>query len=444
MGNCIAKLKNSQNGKDVTLLVLGLDNAGKTTTIHGVKGDNTNEVAPTIGFQSYDLHTNNFAVKIFDLGGGGNIRGIWRNYLAEAHGIIFVIDSADLQRLEECRVTFDELISDQRLKNKPVLVLANKQDKPEAIDELELCTRMKLDEVVNRNQCPAKVILCSACPSYKKKREKSVKLDRGIKNGYNWLLDKIADNYDTLKERIDKDVTEQKKKEAEEKELRLERVRIRREQRENEAADMHDRPRPDGLSSEELPNESPLTSVAPVENDPAVNPQNLPNFVNEGFVADERTLGSDNLNNGDSVVFASVASSGLVKETAGTAEHPRALSAASLKEVVRDTPTPTKHETNNASMSDVLPKNGSPLALPQSVASLQNGNDDSESVSSSNTEKKRKKKRKHKKRNKIDPSVTGDTLQGKLAPIRNAPDPALIGKLPPIRATPNYSSEVEL
>lgn len=482
------RFKKKGNDQVITLLALGLDNAGKTTIIQAVKGEPSLEVAPTMGFESFELKTKKFDVKIYDLGGGARIRGIWQNYLAEAHGIIYVIDSADIEKLEECRVIFDETLSDDRVRGKSILILANKQDKPEAVDELDLCMRMKFDEVVNRNECHSKVVLCSALPSHGRKKPKMSKLDRGIMNGYLWLLDMIERDFDSLQERIDNEVGEQKKQEAKERAERIERVRKRREERERQEKALDDegvtddRPQPEGISYQDLPNESPQDSRdapksitagagAELSNDKyqSVQRHNADNSYmsldNESIKV--RTGHSENGNAespavevthniaAESALPGAIAASSnehipstSEKQNEEVSEHPRALSAASLKELVRDTPTTTKLHGTDSTLS-ALPTELNPnVAKHDSVVSLQNKDDESCSVSSSTTtEKKRKKKRKHKKRNKIEPghSDESESLQGKLAPIRNAPDsnPGY-GKLPPIGGTPNFSSDVEL
>lgn len=470
MGNCVARFKKKDDKRAVTLLALGLDNAGKTTTILGVKGELTSEVAPTMGFESFELQTANFDVKIYDLGGGARIRGIWQNYLAEAHGIIYVVDSADVEKMQECQIIFEETLSDNRVCGKPILILANKQDKPGSIDELELCTRMKLDDVVNRNQCHSKVVLCSALPSHGRKTPKQSKLDRGITNGYQWLLDMINQDYESLQERIDNDVGEQKKQEANERAERIERVRKRREEREQQEIAVEergvtdDRPQPEGISYQDLPNES---SHDP---QPTVKMAQTPGFNGNQSNGENHSIGDNTeepeqseLEN-NHIVTESILPGAVVAQETSTSnahnltnisdkqadeipEHPRALSAASLKELVRDTPTPTNLHGTDSTLS-ALPSELNPnVAKHDSVVSLQNKDDESGSVSSATTEKKRKKKRKHKKRNKIEPgnSDESESLQGKLAPIRNAPDSNTgFGKLPPIGVSPNFSSDVEL
>lgn len=62
--------------------MLGLDNAGKTAAVKGLAGELPDTV-PTVGFAVVTLHYQNYTVKVYDLGGGDNIRGIWPQYFVD-------------------------------------------------------------------------------------------------------------------------------------------------------------------------------------------------------------------------------------------------------------------------------------------------------------------------------------------------------------------------
>ena len=87
--------------RNIVLLMLGLDNAGKTCTAKMLVGEDLETVAPTIGFSKVSTKYKGFNVTIYDLGGSKSFRGIWPKYYHEVHGFIFVVDSADDQRLDE-------------------------------------------------------------------------------------------------------------------------------------------------------------------------------------------------------------------------------------------------------------------------------------------------------------------------------------------------------
>jgi ADP-ribosylation factor-like protein 13B len=82
----------------------------------------TTGITPTIGFASSSFRMRGCNVTVFDLGGGPQIRGIWKNYYAEVHGIIFVIDASDAQRIGESRDVLEDVVKDRRMSGKPLLL----------------------------------------------------------------------------------------------------------------------------------------------------------------------------------------------------------------------------------------------------------------------------------------------------------------------------------
>ncbi|XP_070814005.1 ADP-ribosylation factor-like protein 13B isoform X4 [Chaetodon trifascialis] len=214
--------------RKVTLVMVGLDNAGKTATVRGIQGDNPQDVAPTVGFSKVDLKQGKFEVTIFDLGGGKRIRGIWKNYYSESHGVVFVVDSSDVQRIQETRETMAEVLQHPRIAGKPVLVLANKQDQEGALAEADIIENLSLEKLVNENKCLCQIEPCSAVLGYGKK------VDKSIKKGLKWLLNNIAKDYEAITERVQKDTAEQRAQEEQDKKERAERVRRIREERERQ------------------------------------------------------------------------------------------------------------------------------------------------------------------------------------------------------------------
>ncbi|XP_045915662.1 ADP-ribosylation factor-like protein 13B isoform X3 [Micropterus dolomieu] len=229
MANCCNWLKRwREPARKVTLVMVGLDNAGKTATVRGIQGENPQDVAPTVGFSKVDLKQGKFEVTIFDLGGGKRIRGIWKNYYSESHGVVFVVDSSDVQRIQETRDTMAEVLQHPRIAGKPVLVLANKQDQEGALAEADIIENLSLEKLVNENKCLCQIEPCSAVLGYGKK------VDKSIKKGLKWLLNNIAKDYEAITERVQKDTAEQRAQEDQDKKERAERVRRIREERERQ------------------------------------------------------------------------------------------------------------------------------------------------------------------------------------------------------------------
>ncbi|XP_044522864.1 ADP-ribosylation factor-like protein 13B isoform X1 [Gracilinanus agilis] len=233
MGECCSFLKKPEDPiRKVTLVMVGLDNAGKTATAKGMQGECPEDVAPTVGFSKIDLKQGKFEVTIFDLGGGKRIRGIWKNYYAESYGVIFVVDSSDEKRMKETKETMTELLEHPRISGKPVLVLSNKQDKEGALAEADVIEMLSLEKLVNEHRCRCQIESCSAILGCGKK------IDQSITRGLYWLLHSIAKDYDILHERIKKDTAEQRAFEQREKLERAARVKKIREERERKKKEL--------------------------------------------------------------------------------------------------------------------------------------------------------------------------------------------------------------
>lgn len=81
------------------------------------------EVVPTVGFSSVEMkQINKFRIEVYDLGGGPKIRSIWKNYFALVHGIIYVVDSTDEQRVPEVKANLEEVIQHDKISMKPILM----------------------------------------------------------------------------------------------------------------------------------------------------------------------------------------------------------------------------------------------------------------------------------------------------------------------------------
>ena len=133
----LKKLRKSD--KDAKLLVLGLDNAGKTTLLKQLSKEDPKGTEPTHGFNVKTLLHDGFKLNVWDIGGQKKIREYWVNYYSNVDGIIFVIDSSDEERVKECKETFMYLMSEQQLEKVPILVFANKQDLDFSLKPDEVC-----------------------------------------------------------------------------------------------------------------------------------------------------------------------------------------------------------------------------------------------------------------------------------------------------------------
>lgn len=143
----IRKLKLRE--KEMRLLILGLDNAGKTTVVRRFNGEDTTSIAPTLGFSIVTLEYRGYKLTCWDIGGQKSIRAYWRNYFEQTDGLVWVVDSSDVARLRDCREELCKLLQEERLAGATLLVFANKQDLSGAasvaaiVDVLQLATVQK-------------------------------------------------------------------------------------------------------------------------------------------------------------------------------------------------------------------------------------------------------------------------------------------------------------
>ena len=65
------------------------------------------------------------------MGGQDKIRPLWRHYYTGTQGLIFVVDCADRDRIDEARQELHRIINDREMRDAVILIFANKQDLPE-------------------------------------------------------------------------------------------------------------------------------------------------------------------------------------------------------------------------------------------------------------------------------------------------------------------------
>jgi small GTP-binding protein len=159
------------------ILMVGLDAAGKTTILYQLKLGEMTNTAPTLGFNVETVAYKNIEFMVWDMGGQDAIRPLWRHYYENAQALIFVVDSADEERLAEAREELAKLMEEEQLKDAVLLVYANKQDMPEAKGVQDVAEALDLTSIQNR------VWYIQAC---------SASNGDGIRDGLDWLAGKLA------------------------------------------------------------------------------------------------------------------------------------------------------------------------------------------------------------------------------------------------------------
>ena len=151
MGFFFSKLWNNLlSKKEIRILMLGLDAAGKTTILHQLGKIGEIKTLPTIGFNVESLDYKNFNFIVFDIGGADKMRLLFRHYYQNTKGLIFVVDSHDRDRIEEAAEELKKMLAEEELKDCCVLIMANKQDLNGALSTDEVTKALGMESLKER------------------------------------------------------------------------------------------------------------------------------------------------------------------------------------------------------------------------------------------------------------------------------------------------------
>nr|ODN85413.1 ADP-ribosylation factor-like 2 [Cryptococcus depauperatus CBS 7841]ODN89866.1 ADP-ribosylation factor-like 2 [Cryptococcus depauperatus CBS 7855] len=159
------------------ILFLGLDNAGKTTIMKRLNGEDISQVSPTLGFNIKSLVRDGYTLNIWDVGGQRTLRPYWRNYFESTDAVVWVVDSSDRMRMTDCRDELKELLKEERLAGATLLVFANKQDLDGSMTLKEMRDVLELQSILSHRWV---VYPCSAFTG------------EGLTEGMEWLVKEVA------------------------------------------------------------------------------------------------------------------------------------------------------------------------------------------------------------------------------------------------------------
>ncbi|ORY16468.1 P-loop containing nucleoside triphosphate hydrolase protein [Clohesyomyces aquaticus] len=198
--------------EEYSILLLGLDNAGKTTLLEQIKAaysaNHPNlKTVPTVGqnVATVSLPPPNPPVylKIWDVGGQHSLRGLWQSYYSSCHAIVFVLDSTDIGdadiahlstdagrgeehgRLDECRLVLESVLQNEDAEGVPILVLANKQDREDCVEVVRIkegLVRKVFEGEKGGNVRDSRVLPCSALTG------------TGVQEAVEWLCSRVSWN----------------------------------------------------------------------------------------------------------------------------------------------------------------------------------------------------------------------------------------------------------
>jgi ADP-ribosylation factor-like protein 2 len=179
MGLLTILKKIKQKEKEIRLLILGLDNAGKTTILKKFNGEDIDTINPTLGFNIQTLEYCGYKLNVWDIGGQKTIRAYWRNYFEQTDGLIWVIDSSDRRRLQDCKDELFNLLQQEKLAGATLLIFANKQDLAGALNVQEIARMLDLQSPLFSKR-HWRIIACSAV------------LGDGLVEGIDWMVKDIS------------------------------------------------------------------------------------------------------------------------------------------------------------------------------------------------------------------------------------------------------------
>lgn len=160
--------------KTYRIIMIGLGLSGKTVILYRLLLDSILSTIPTIGFNVETILCKNLALSIWDIGGGTDkLRNFWSNYIEGIDGIIYVIDSSDINSIPVSQYCLNNFLQKGEIDHIPVLVFCNKQDLPNAASISQIKAGFQL-----RNESMFKG--CSGLSG------------EGLKEGLEWLGDVLS------------------------------------------------------------------------------------------------------------------------------------------------------------------------------------------------------------------------------------------------------------
>ncbi|ORX40848.1 putative ADP-ribosylation-like factor [Kockovaella imperatae] len=169
--------KNKAKSKEMRILFLGLDNAGKTTILKKLNDEDISGISPTLGFNIKTFVRDGYTLNIWDVGGQRTLRPYWRNYFESTDAIVWVVDSSDRLRISDCKDELRGLLQEERLAGATLLVFANKQDLSGSMTLHEIRQALELDLVQSHKW------LIHPCSAY---------TAEGLDSGIDWVVKQVA------------------------------------------------------------------------------------------------------------------------------------------------------------------------------------------------------------------------------------------------------------
>lgn len=146
--------RNSFFKKEIEISIIGLQNAGKTTFVNSMTtGKFDQDTIPTIGVNIRNMKKGNVSLRLWDLGGQPRYRDSWEKYCSSSDCIIYIVDASDRENIDVARTMLHDLLKWQSVDGIPLLVLGNKNDIKDCLNEEEMIELLDLKNLAGRKVC---------------------------------------------------------------------------------------------------------------------------------------------------------------------------------------------------------------------------------------------------------------------------------------------------
>eukprot|EP00755_Sulcionema_specki_P036173 Sspe_Gene.106389::Locus_84127_Transcript_1_1_Confidence_1.000_Length_670::g.106389::m.106389/K07950/ARL5B; ADP-ribosylation factor-like protein 5B len=178
MGVVFSKLWSRLFGnQSYKIVILGLNNAGKTTILYSLHLGEVVVTQPTIGSNVEQITHKNINLVCWDLGGQESLRPDWGLYYVDTQAVIMVVDSTDIERLPLVKEELFHVLEHPDLKTARLLVYANKQDLSGALDAQGISKALSLHNITEHEW---HIQSCCALTG------------EGLSDGLTWVVDRIT------------------------------------------------------------------------------------------------------------------------------------------------------------------------------------------------------------------------------------------------------------
>ncbi|KAF2671369.1 ADP-ribosylation factor [Microthyrium microscopicum] len=133
--------------KEMRVLLLGLDGAGKSSICAALLKEPLDKISPTLGFAIKTIEHDGYKLNIWDVGGQKTLRTYWRNYFERTDTLIWVVDATDRIRLGDCAEELGKLLLEERLSGASLLIFNNKSDVQASMSDEEVRKGLHLDDI---------------------------------------------------------------------------------------------------------------------------------------------------------------------------------------------------------------------------------------------------------------------------------------------------------